>query len=224
MYKSIFFDIDDTLLDFGVASRSAFINSFDEFNITQDDSTYILYKKINHSLWDKQKNGKITVQDVIDNRFKELFISLDIEVNFNDFRDVFQANLAKEHTVVDGALEVVSYLSEKYQLFAASNSFLNMQKNRLQKANLLNYFSDLYISNEIGYEKPDFRFFEFCLNKSKMVKEEVLFVGDSLDADMKGAFSSGIDTCWFNPKLMENVGDININYIIENLIDLKAIL
>lgn len=224
MYKSIFFDIDDTLLDFGVASRSAFINSFDEFNIKQDDSTYILYKKINHSLWDKQKNGKITVQDVIDNRFKELFMSLDIEVNFNDFRDVFQANLAKEHTVVDGALEVVSYLSEKYQLFAASNSFLNMQKNRLQKANLLNYFSDLYISNEIGYEKPDFRFFEFCLNKSKMVKEEVLFVGDSLDADMKGAFLSGIDTCWFNPKLMENVGDININYTIENLIDLKAIL
>lgn len=224
MYKAIFFDIDDTLLNFSVANRSAFVKSFGQFNLQHDDLTYSTYKNINHQLWEKQKLGQITVQNVIDYRFKELFLALNIELDHDHFRDTFQGNLAKEHTLEDGATEAIQYLSQKYKLFAASNSFLNQQKSRLDLAGLLSHFSDLYISDDIGYEKPDQRFFETCLRRSNIAKEEVLFIGDSLEADMKGAASCEISTCWYNPKNLPNQLQLNITHTIQHLSDLVKIL
>ncbi|MCH7378510.1 MULTISPECIES: YjjG family noncanonical pyrimidine nucleotidase [Acinetobacter] len=224
MYKAIFFDIDDTLLNFSVANRAAFIQSFAEFNLDHDDATYSTYKAINHHLWEKQKLGQITVQDVINNRFKQLFRALNLELNHDHFRDTFQGNLAKQHTLEAGAVEAIDYLSQKYKLFAASNSILIQQKARLDLAGLLPHFSDLYISDDIGYEKPDQRFFETCLHRSQIAKEEVLFIGDSLEADMKGAASCQISTCWYNPNNLPNQLQLNITHTIQHLSDLVKIL
>lgn len=224
MYKAIFIDIDDTLLDFNVASKSAFKTSIYDFNLEWNDAIYQTYKNIDDRLWVHQKNGQISVQDVINLRFKELFIQLNIDLDYKYFRDSFQENLSKEHVLIEGALEVIQYLSSKYHLFVASNSLLLMQKSRLKRANLLAYFSDLYISSEIGYEKPDRRFFEICLDRSHISREDVLFVGDSLEADMQGASSCGIDTCWYNPNKLSHDQSIKINYMIQKLTDLKQIL
>ncbi|MCU4389326.1 YjjG family noncanonical pyrimidine nucleotidase [Acinetobacter courvalinii] len=224
MYKAIFFDIDDTLLNFSVANRSAFVKSFGEFNLHHDDLTYSTYKHINHLLWERQKLGEITVQDVINNRFKQLFTALKVDINHDHFRDTFQGNLAKEHTLEEGAAEAIQYLSQKYKLFAASNSILLQQKARLHLAGLLPHFSDLYVSDDVGYEKPDQRFFQTCLARSKIAKEEILFIGDSLEADIKGASSCEIPTCWYNPKQIKNEQDLNITYTIQHLSDLTQIL
>ncbi len=224
MFKAIFFDIDDTLLNFSVANRSAFVKSFGAFDLQHDDLTYSTYKQINHQLWEKQKAGQITVQDVINSRFKELFLALKIEIDHDHFRDTFQGNLAREHTLEDGAAEAIEYLSQKYKLFAASNSILHQQRNRLQLAGLLPHFTDLYVSDEVGYEKPDQRFFQTCLARSNIAKEDILFIGDSLEADIKGAASCQIPTCWYNPKQLENKHKLDITYTIQHLSDLAKIL
>ena len=61
------------------------------------------------------------------------------------------------------------------------------------------YFSGLFVSDKIGAEKPDPRFFTFCLQRSGFPAEDVLMVGDSLTADIAGAFSVGMDGCWYHP-------------------------
>lgn len=224
MYKAIFIDIDDTLLDFNHACQSAFDKTMDQFNLEKNKAYYELFLKINNILWEQQKRGEISVQDVVDLRFKQLFTSLQIEQNYNYVSNTFQDNLAMEHVLVDGALEIIDYLSGKYSMFAASNSFFEMQKSRLERAHLLPRFSGLFISNEIGFEKPDFRFFETCLNRSGFAKQEILFVGDSLEADMKGAGNYGLDTCWYNPHQLKTDLMLDIQYTVNHLSDLKTFL
>lgn len=58
MYKAIFIDIDDTLLDFNVASKSAFKTSIHDFNLEWNDAIYQTYKNIDDRLWVHQKMGK----------------------------------------------------------------------------------------------------------------------------------------------------------------------
>lgn len=58
-----------------------------------------------------------------------------------------------------------------------------MQLSRLKSAGLLSYFSDVFVSDEIGFEKLDSRFFSECLHRIHFRPEEVLMVGDSLLAE-----------------------------------------
>lgn len=221
MYKAIFIDLDDTLLDFNHACRSAFKNTFNQFGLEKGEIDYELFLKINNNLWACQKRGELSVQDVVALRFKQFLTLCNINCNYHSVSDVFLENLALEHRLVDGALEITQYLSAKYRLFAASNSFFAMQKSRLEGAKLLSNFSDLFISNDIGYEKPDLRFFDACLMRSGFVKEEILFIGDSLEADMKGAINCGMDVCWYNPYQLKNDAKLAIQHTVHHLLDLK---
>ena len=97
------------------------------------------------------------------------------------------------------ARETLSLLHKKVPLYGASNGILAIQQARLEKANLTAYFSGLFVSDKIGAEKPDPRFFTFCLQRSGFPAEDVLMVGDSLTADIAGASSVGMDGCWYHP-------------------------
>ena len=105
----------------------------------------------------------------------------------------------------------------------ASNSILAMQTSRLRLAKLLPYFQDLFVSNDIGYEKPDLRFFETCLHRSQLQPEDIVFVGDSLEADMAGASGSGMAACWYNPQQKDAPQNIAIQHSITHLSQLTEL-
>jgi FMN phosphatase YigB (HAD superfamily) len=51
-----------------------------------------------------------------------------------------------------------------------------------------------------------------------------MIIGDSLSSDILGGSNAGIKTCWFNPNNLPNSLDIQIDYQISSLIELKKIL
>lgn len=223
MPKAIFFDVDDTLLNFGLSSKSALADVFQHFGLELDDAIKQRYYGINTGLWDEQKQGLRTVQNVIDTRFRLLFEDLGWDVDVDAFRDVYQGQLAQSHVLEQGALETVRTLSQRYDLYVASNSILAMQTSRLRLAQLLPYFQDLFVSNDIGYEKPDARFFETCLQRSQRQAQDIVFVGDSLEADMVGATSCGMTACWYNPQQKPVPQDLDINHTIHSLAQLTQL-
>lgn len=224
MYTALFFDVDDTLLNFELCSQSALCKTFDVFNIDYNEKVYQLFRDIDHRLWTKQKQGVLTVEEVLNFRFKQLFDCLNLEIDTIKFQSSFQEYLSKEFVLETNAIEVIQYLSSKYKLYVTSNGILNMQLERLKLAGLLPYFSEVFVSNEIGYDKPNVKFFHECLKRSQLHCEEILLVGDSLEADMIGANSSNISTCWYNPSNRIKNVDVKTDYIISNLLQLKNIL
>ena len=111
------------------------------------------------------------------------------------FKQAFRAAWGLTHTLVPYAVETLEALQQKgYRLFAASNSFGHLQRSRLEQAGILHFFEDTYISMDIGYDKPDVRFYEEALRRCGLKPSEVLMVGDSMTTDIIGAQNAGIDS------------------------------
>jgi FMN phosphatase YigB (HAD superfamily) len=62
----------------------------------------------------------------------------------------------------------------------------------LRRAGLDTYFTWVVTSAEAGYRKPDSRFFAYALWRCRLRRNDVLFVGNQLDTDIKGASDYGI--------------------------------
>ena len=115
------------------------------------------------------------------------------------FKHAFRAAWGETHTLVPEAKEMLDALRDKgYRLFAASNSFGHLQRRRLERAGILGYFEDTYISMDIGYDKPDIRFFQEALRRCGLQPNEVLMIGDSMTTDILGAQAAGIDALFFD--------------------------
>lgn len=200
MYKVIFLDIDDTLLNFEICSRQALQKAFKRLGEEYAKETYPCFQRIDNMLWTKQKQGELTIDEVLNQRFcliaEELGLKSSGEVLSEQFIYWLYFGTEKE----PGTDEILEYLASKYKLFGASNGILDMQLHRMRLAGLRRFFYDVFVSDDIGYEKPDRLFFEEILRRAGVAPGEALMIGDSLSADIFGAAAAGIDTIWYNPK------------------------
>jgi FMN phosphatase YigB (HAD superfamily) len=55
-------------------------------------------------------------------------------------------------------------------------------------------------------------------------EKEVIIVGDSLTSDIAGGINFGIDTCWFNPKRVQNCSDFKVSLEVSDLSELVNIM
>ena len=224
MYKALFFDIDDTLLNYRQSSRAALERTCHCFEIPYSEAVFNAFIGIDDKLWMAQKHGEHTVEDVLRLRFPALFEHLRLGAYTPAFSPTFEAHMADECAMESHAAEIIRHVSGKYKLFAASNGILRMQEKRMAKAGLAEHFEALFVSDNIGHEKPNPAFFDQCLERSKLRPEEILFIGDSIEADMQGAYNSGIAACWYNKKGKPHPEGLKIHHTISDLLELKNII
>ena len=196
VYKAIFIDIDDTLLDYVPCCREA----FDAALGRESDELFQLFFDISGRLFSEAKRGLHTIAEVMELYPAEFCEKAGLGSEaVEPFKHAFRAAWGTTHTLVPGTIETLEALRTKgYRLFAASNSFGHLQRSRLQHAGILAYFEDTYISMDIGYDKPDVRFYEEALRRCGLQPNEVLMVGDSMTTDIQGAKAAGLDTCFFD--------------------------
>lgn len=195
MYKAIFIDIDDTLLDYIPCCREAF-----DAAMPEHPEHFQLFFDIAGRLFAEAKHGKYTIAEVMDLYPQEFIAAIGYPAEaVEPFKHAFRAAWGTTHTLVPEAKEMLETLRDKgYRLFAASNSFGHLQRSRLEHAGILPYFEDTFISMDIGYDKPDIRFFQEALRRAGLQPHEVLMIGDSMTTDVLGAQAAGIDALFFD--------------------------
>ena len=108
----------------------------------------------------------------------------------------------KDYTSVfiDGARELISALYGKVRMYIITNGIERVQRRRWELSGLESYFDGLFISEAIGVNKPDPRFFAYVAERIEGFEPDTaLVVGDSLSSDIAGGAGYRIDTCWFAP-------------------------
>lgn len=198
MYKAIFTDIDDTILDYRRSSSHALGLVCNQLEIDFDEGVHRLYLEIDDFVW--TNNPYSSVEEIIKKRAELFTHELFCPERCKEFQLLMQKALALSADLIPGAEAMIKSLSKKYLLFAASNGHISVQTARFEKADILKYYKALFVSDDIGYEKPDIRFFKEILKRSGFSKDEVLMIGDSLRCDIKGAYDFGIDACFYNPR------------------------
>ena len=205
-YKAIFIDIDDTLLDYIPCCREAFhesmkgVRGLDIRGLEDESELFDIFFSIAGRLFSEAKHGLHTIAEVMEMYPKEFIETIGLpDEAVEPFKHAFRAAWGKTHTLVPGAKEMLENLQAKgYRLFAASNSFGHLQRSRLEKAGILKYFEDTYISMDIGYDKPDIRFYQEALRRCGLQAKEVLMIGDSMTTDVIGAQKAGMDALFFD--------------------------
>jgi YjjG family noncanonical pyrimidine nucleotidase len=225
IYSFILFDADGTLYDFEQAQAYALQKTFEQSGHPFHTDYANLYTKINAQLWDEFEQGLIKQDQVVIRRFEQLFAAIHLPLDPQLFNQRYLKHLAEGSRLIDGAEEVVKALSHKVQMLLLTNGVAEVQRPRFERSAIRPYFAGIVISEEVGAAKPDGRIFEAAFQMiGNPKKAEVLIVGDSLNADMRGGNQFGIDTCWFNPHGLPNPQEIKVCYEIRNLSELLVMV
>ena len=225
MIEILFLDLDDTILDFHKAERIALAKTFRAFGADPTETVLNRYHVINKEHWERLERREITREQTLLGRFQALFQEMGIPVDPEAVAREYEKNLAIGHYFLPGAEEAVASLSEKYELYLASNGTASVQKGRLTSANLYRYFRQVFVSQEIGYNKPSREYFDACFARIPgFDRKKAMIVGDSLTSDILGGKNAGIRTCWVNPSHAPGRADILPDYEIEALSQLEALL
>lgn len=225
MIEFLFLDLDDTILDFRMAERVAVTKTFREFGIEPTEQLLHRYHLINKECWEKLERKEWTRAQVLVNRFQLVFDEVHVEADAEQFAQRYATNLGIGHYFLPGAEEAVKSLHGKYRMFIASNGTASVQAGRMTSANLYPYFEKVFISQELGANKPAPEFFEKAFAQIPgFEKEKAIIIGDSLTSDMLGGIQAGIKTCWVNPGHAPAKPDIRPDYEIEDLTQLEALL
>lgn len=224
-YKNLLFDADGTLLDFEKSEHESLILTFQQYQIPITDELLETYQRINNKLWDQFEQGLITKQTIVDTRFVILFKQMNIIHDGLTFEKDYQNNLAHSYYLLGNIKELIHQLSQSYNLYVVTNGIAKTQYQRLEGTGIKDDFKGIFISEEIGYQKPDIQFFDYCFSQIPNFQyEETLIIGDSLTSDILGGFNAHIDTCWLYQPHTTITNPQIITYTIYQLHDLLNIL
>ena len=205
MVKNILIDLDGTIFDFLKSEAVALSKTLLHFGINPTDDLIKLYSKINESQWKLLETGELTREQILVGRFEIFFKEIGADVSGIEARHLYEGNLSQGHYFIDYAEELLEELSKKYSLYLASNGTAIVQSGRIKSSGIKKYFKEIFVSENVGYNKPDKRFFDYCFSRiNDFSPSETIIVGDSLSSDILGGSNAGIRTIWFNKNYMKN--------------------
>lgn len=223
--KNVLLDLDDTLLDFKRAEAEAIRRTLAEIGIEPTDENVALYSRINRSCWAKLETGEYTREEVLHNRFDMLFAALGVTGDSHLTQRMYETRLSYGAYYLEGAEELLDELFGKYRLYLATNGIVNVQTRRIKDSGIGKYFDGIFVSEKIGYNKPDKRFFDAAFSEiPDFYLCETVIVGDTLTSDIQGGINAGIKTVYFNKNGRKNDTGITPHYEITSLGELPQLL
>lgn len=225
MKRFVLLDLDDTIFDFHKAEHIALTKTLETLGLTPDPIVLSRYSEINAEQWRLLEQGKLTREQVKERRYELLFKEFGVDVSPVLAARTYEKNLSIGHYFIDGAEELLKTLSQDYRLFLVSNGSTDIQRSRIASSNIHLYFEKMFISEEIGFNKPDKRFFDAVFAQiPDFDKNQAVIVGDSLSSDIQGGKNAEITTIWYNSKGVKVSNCTQPNYQISTLSELPSLL
>ena len=200
--EHIFFDLDHTLWDFDLNSKLTYKQIFEEHDIELDLNKFInIYEPLNLEFWRLFRENKITKEALRFQRLKTAFDACDYPLNdtqINRMADLYIEYLPNHNHLFDGCIELLDNLKSDYKLHLITNGFNGVQQNKVKNSGLARYFDVVLTGEAAGIKKPAPQIFHKALEMAGATIENSIMIGDSFEADIKGAQNVGMATIWFH--------------------------
>ena len=225
-FPILWFDLDDTLLDFSASSHPAFSALCKEIGLTEQEDSYSVYDRFNKVEWKLFEQGKITQEELKLSRFQNYFDHIGFQYDGYQANGIYLKYIAEFPVYVDGAEDLLNDINTAgFTSTIVTNGMKEVQRLRIQQCNWEHYFEHIFVSDEIGFAKPQIEFFDHCLQASGHPnKEDIIIIGDTLASDILGAKRAGISSCWINPDGKIHPPGIRPDYEIKALNELIDII
>ena len=219
-FDILLWDVDGTLLDFIAAEKAAVQTLFREFGLGEcTDEMVERYSRINKEYWERLERGELSKPEILVRRFADFFASEGLDASkAPEFNEQYQVRLGDTVVFCDDSYELLSSLRGRMKQYAVSNGTVVAQTRKLRRSGFDRLLDGVFLSEELGYEKPATEFFDRVFAAiGEPDRERVLIVGDSLTSDITGGNRAGIRTCWYNPKGEPNLTAAHADYEIRDL-------
>lgn len=219
-FDILLWDVDGTLLDFIAAEKAAVQTLFREFGLGEcTDEMVERYSRINKEYWERLERGELSKLEILVRRFADFFASEGLDASkAPEFNEQYQVRLGDTVVFCDDSYELLSSLRGRVKQYAVSNGTVVAQTRKLRRSGFDRLLDGVFLSEELGYEKPATEFFDRVFAAiGEPDRERVLIVGDSLTSDITGGNRAGIRTCWYNPKGEPNLTAAHADYEIRDL-------
>jgi putative hydrolase of the HAD superfamily len=215
--RSIFFDLDNTLLDRDAAWKtywSKFIQQQPE--IFGPDMQAVLERIIH-----EDQHGW-TNRPALFSWMVESFPKLNRSPK--ELWEQCGKELGKLAAPYPGATELLASLKTVYSLVLVTNGNSSVQRMKLLNSGFSSYFDHVFVSGEVGHDKPDPRIFAAALKSANYPPNQILFVGDDPVKDIWGAANAGMKTCWISHGNKWTGKQPKPDYVISKASELPSIL
>lgn len=228
-FDYLLFDLDNTLLDFTASSKEAFKAIFKDNHAIDFSEDYPLYSKFNKIVWEQLEAGKISEKELKPKRWSLFFEAKGLKDHDpEETNQMYFDHIGQNPLFVEGAEEVLGQLKKaNYPMAIVTNGLSEVQWPRLRLSGIVELFDPIVISDEIGYAKPNQRFFQYTFERLGGVdRSRVLMIGDTINSDIKGGNDFGFNTCWFKHKRSMELkeGESRPEYTISKINELLGIV
>ncbi len=203
-YDWVLIDGDNTLLDFDAAQAQALGRTMEARGLSPTPEALARYAGINQALWDAYARGEIDRERLRAERFRRFGAWLGWRGDPAAWDREYMAALGECGALLPGAVELLAALKPHCRVGLASNGSTQVQRQRLEGSPLLPYLDGVFLSQEMGVNKPEAAFFHRAMAALGAVPERTVMVGDDLLSDIQGAVNAGIDSIWYSPRGAES--------------------
>ncbi len=224
-YQTLLLDADGTLLDFKKTEARGIEETFRRYHLAFDRQLLEDYSAINRKCWEEFEQGMLDKETLLEERFRRLFSRYQIKADTSAIEKTYQYELGRGAYLIEGAYETCEKLSKTCDLYIVTNGVAVTQYQRVHDSGLDKLIKGMFISEEIGFQKPQPEFFQYVASHiAGFDKHRALMVGDSLSADISGGIHAGLDTCWYNPADADMPLEMTATYVIRDIRKLADIV
>ena len=223
-YTTLYFDLDNTILDFSAAEYNAIRKLLELYNLPVTQEVISTYSNINKMWWESFERGEIEKNQIFAGRFRDLLAYFNFKGDPEQMGESYFEFLSYGFDSIEGAQEVLKNLKEKgYTICITTNGVSRTQYRRIDGCGLKQYFDYIFVSEDAKHQKPEKEYFDYVMaNTPEKDKSKILVIGDSESSDILGGINFGVDTCWFNPN--NKPATLKSTYEIANILHICDIL
>ena len=199
-YSTLLLDFDRTLFDSDTSEAEAFADTMRQCGIADAAVHFDTYQRINRTLWSAVEQGHIDPSEVRTTRFERLAAAIGLDANPAAMALTFVLAMGANGDLYPGARKTLEQLAASATLALVTNALSEVQRARIDRLNIGEYFDTIVISTEVGSSKPSPAIFDIAFERlGNPSKQTAVMIGDSLSSDIRGGTNYGIATCWYNP-------------------------
>ncbi len=235
-YKTLIFDLDDTLTNNTESIRYAFEQVINRMEGKYSDELFLRWSKFDADYWHSWEKGTMILPETIKtledrirylrgNRFVRFFKEEGIEIEFEfavELNEIYCEMMGVNIIEIKNAKKLLQELCTEYEIIVATNGPKVAAYNKVERAGLMPYVSFVLCSEEVGFSKPMPEFYDLLFARAENKdKETMLMIGDTLTTDVLGGMKNGIDTCWLNWERIPVPEGYHPTMVIHELLELK---
>lgn len=208
--KNIFLlDADETLLDFRRGEREQLKKALAYFGVDADGDMTARFHEINDGLWKKLERGETTRKRLVVERFEIFLREFGIGADARLLSERYFTFMRDSGYLLEGAEEFLKILHGLGRIFIVTNGSKDIQKSRLKKSGVEKYAEGVFISEEVGTDKPSPLFADHVeTHIAGYDRARAVWIGDSVTSDMGCAKSRNIDFILFGKRKPADYGGL----------------